>query len=275
MKKKLKKISLHFLLLVVGLIWIYPFIWIISASLKTNFELIDSGLNLLPKDPQWGNYIQAWNEANFSGYFLNTIIFTVSTVLIVLAICALTGYALARVKFPGRILFVAVITATMFIPKGYTIIPIFMVIKSLGLLNSLSGVILAESGGAHVLFILLFMGFFAQIPNELEESATIDGSGFLRTFFSIMLPLAKPVIATAGIMQFIWTWNSFLVPLVFTISKPELRTLAVGMYNFVGEYSTDWVGMAAGATISVVPVIIVFIAFQRFFIEGVAGSIKG
>lgn len=266
---------LHIVLIGIGVIWIFPFIWMVSASLKTNFELVNSGLDLLPKDPQWNNYVTAWTEANFAGYFGNTVIFTVSTVLIVLIMCALTGYALARVNFPGRTLFVIIVTATMFIPKGYTIIPIFEVIKSLGLLNSLSGVTLAEAGGAHVLFILLFMGYFMQIPKELEESAIVDGCGFLRTFIFIMAPIAKPVIATAGIMQFIWTWNSFLVPLVFTVSKPELRTLAVGMYNFVGQYSTNWVGMAAGATISVIPVIAVFIAFQRFFIEGVAGSVKG
>src|SRR5699024_877373 len=121
------------------------------------------------------------------------------------------GYALARVKFPGRILFILIISATMFIPKGYTIIPIFMVIKHLGLLNSLTGVILAEAGGAHVLFILLFMGFFSQVPNELEESATMDGSGFFKTFYKIMLPLSKPVIATAVLMLFILQWKYFFI----------------------------------------------------------------
>ncbi|NGP45553.1 carbohydrate ABC transporter permease [Bacillaceae bacterium SIJ1] len=247
----------------------------VSASFKTNIELVNAGTNLIPEMFRVDNYIKAWTEANFQGYFLNTVVITVSTVFIVVAMSALTGYALGRVKFPGRNLFIILITATMFIPKGYTIIPVYMVIKSLGLLNTLGGVILAESGGAHVLFILLFMSYFMKMPKELEESATVDGCGFLRTFGSIMLPLAKPIIATAGIMQFIWTWNSFFVPLVFTINKPELRTLAVGMYSFVGENTTDWVGMAAGATISLIPVIIVFIAFQRFFIEGVTGSVKG
>ncbi|MCP3739348.1 carbohydrate ABC transporter permease [Rossellomorea sp. BNER] len=275
MKKFIPRLFLHIALLVAGVIWIYPFIWMISASLKKNFELINSGLSLIPKEAQWSNYLRAWEEANFSGYFFNTVIITVFTVLIVLIMCALTGYALARVQFPGRKLFVVLITATMFIPKGYTIIPIYMIIKNLGLLNTLGGVILAESSGAHVLFILLFMAYFSKLPKELEESAVMDGAGFLRTFWSIMLPLSKPIIATVAIMQFIWTWNSFFIPLVFTLNKPELRTLAVGMYSFVGEHSVDWVGMAAGATISLLPVIIIFIIFQRFFIEGVSGSVKG
>ncbi|MBM7583479.1 raffinose/stachyose/melibiose transport system permease protein [Bacillus pakistanensis] len=275
MKRFIPRLFLHIALLIAGVIWIYPFIWMISASLKKNFELINSGLSLIPKEAQWSNYIRAWEEANFSGYFFNTVIITVFTVLIVLIMCALTGYALARVQFPGRKLFIVLITATMFIPKGYTIIPIYMIIKNLGLLNTLGGVILAESSGAHVLFILLFMAYFSKLPKELEESAVMDGAGFLRTFWSIMLPLSKPIIATVAIMQFIWTWNSFFIPLVFTLNKPELRTLAVGMYSFVGEHSVDWVGMAAGATISLLPVIIIFIIFQRFFIEGVSGSVKG
>lgn len=166
------------------------------------------------------------------------------------------------------------IAAIMFIPKGYTIIPLYELIKMLGLTNTLSGVILAESSGFHVLFILLFASFFAKIPKELEEAAEIDGCGFLRTFFKVMLPLSKPIVATTAIMQFIWSWSSFLVPLVLTINEPELRTLAVGMQTFVGTHSTDYTGMAAGATISLLPVILVFIFMQRYFIEGIAGAVK-
>jgi multiple sugar transport system permease protein len=162
----------------------------------------------------------------------------------------------------------------MFIPKGYTIIPLAKLISLLGLSDSLLGVIVAESSGAHVLFILMFTTFFAGLPKELEEAARIDGCGFLRTFFKVMLPLAKPVIATTAIMQFIWTWSSFLIPLVLTINKPELSTLAVGMQSFVGSYSTDWSGMAAGATISLLPVMIIFILMQKYFVEGVAGAVK-
>lgn len=272
---KTRSAILHSVLIIVGVVWLFPFVWTIAASLKTNNELINSGVNLWPEDPQWGNYARAWVDANFSGYFMNTIVITIFTVLIIVVMCALTGYALARVDFPGRVFFIVIITATMFIPKGYTIIPIYMIIKSLGLLNSLAGVILAEAGGAHVLFILLFMAYFSKIPKELEEAATVDGSGFVRTFIKVMLPMAKPIIGTATIMQFIWTWNAYLLPLIFTINKPELRTLAVGMTTFAGNHVTDWAGMAAGATISLVPVMIVFIAFQRFFIEGVAGSVKG
>ncbi|MEK3724649.1 carbohydrate ABC transporter permease [Paenibacillus sp. FSL H8-0034] len=273
--KSLTGLLLHLVLVVCGIVWVYPFVWMILSSLKTNTEYINAGFRLLPEVPQWENYARAWNVGHFSTYFANSVIITCSTVVIVIVLCALTGYALGRVNFPGRKLFVLAITATMFIPKGYTIIPIFQIIKSLGLLNTLPGIILAESSGAHVLFILLFMTYFHNLPKELEEASEMDGCGFLRTFCQVMLPLSKPIIATTAIMQFIWTWNSFFVPLIFSINKPELRTLAVGMYSFAGEHTIDWSGMAAGASISLVPVILIFIVFQRFFIEGISGSVKG
>ncbi|GAB2545849.1 carbohydrate ABC transporter permease [Gracilibacillus alcaliphilus] len=271
---KTVRVTIHFFLVIFGLIWIYPFIWMVFSSFKTNNELLTAGINPIPESFNWDNYVRAWDSANFSGYFVNTVILTVSTVIIVVFLCAITGYALGRVNFPGRNIVVICIAAIMFIPKGYTIIPLFKIVNQLGLSNSMLGVILAESSGAHVLFILMFTSFFAKIPKELEEAAEIDGAGFLRTFTKVMLPLSAPMIATTAIMQFIWTWSSFLIPLVLTLNKPELRTLAVGMESFVGNYASDYAGMAAGASISLVPVMIVFIIMQRYFIEGVAGAVK-
>jgi len=272
--RKSTHLLLHIILTVFGLIWIYTFIWMVLSSFKTNNELLVSGVNPIPDDFQWENYARAWNSANFSGYFVNTVIITVATVIIVVVLSALTGYALGRVKFPGRTGVLICVAAIMFIPKGYTIIPLFKLVNQMGLSNSLLGVIIAESSGAHVLFILMFTSFFAKIPKELEEAAEMDGAGFFGTFYRIMLPLSAPIVATTAIMQFIWTWSSFLIPLVLTLNKPELRTLAVGMESFVGTYSSDYAGMTAGATISLLPVMLVFIVMQRYFIEGVAGAVK-
>lgn len=271
---KVTKTFIHISLILFGFVWIYPFIWMILSSFKTNTEFLTGGANPWPTQFNWDNYVNAWTNANFSGYFLNTVIFTVATVFIVLVLSALTGYILGRIAFPGKRFIMLTVVAIMFIPKGYTIIPLFKIVSTLGLSDSILGVIIAESSGAHVLFILLFASFFAKIPKELEEAAEIDGAGFLRIFGQIMLPLSAPIIATAGIMQFIWTWSSFLIPLVFTANRPELRTLAVGMENFVGTYTSDYVGMAAAATISLIPVILLFILMQRYFIEGVAGAVK-
>ncbi|MGN8644861.1 carbohydrate ABC transporter permease [Gracilibacillus sp. HCP3S3_G5_1] len=271
---KSARLVIHVLLILFGIIWIYPFVWMVFSSLKTNQEFLTSGTALLPEEFQWQNYTDAWYTANFSGYFLNTVIFTVSTVVIVILLSSLTGYALGRIDFPGRKIIMICVVAIMFIPKGYTIIPLFKLVSNMGLADSILGIIVAEASGAHVLFILMFASFFANLPKSIEEAAEIDGAGFLTVFSKVMLPLSMPIVATTAIMQFIWTWSSFLVPLVLTINKPELRTLAVGMQSFVQTYAVDFSGMAAGATISLLPVMIIFIIMQRYFIEGVAGAVK-
>lgn len=266
--------SITYVLLVpICLIWVYPLLWMISASFKTEAEIF-SGLSLLPASLQWENFRHAWTEAKIGDYFLNTVIVSVSGVAIVVFTTSTMGYVLGRHDFIGKRFIVGLLAALVFLPQGYTIIPVFDLITALHLEGSLLGIILAESGSAHIIMILLFAGYFRGIPRELEESAVLDGASFPRVFFQIMLPLAKPVIATTIILQFIASWNDFLVPLVLTLSRPDLRTLAVGVYSFQGENFTSWTDMAAAATISVVPVIIVFLLLQRFFIEGMAGAVK-
>ncbi len=254
-------------------LWIYPFLWMVSAALKTQAEIF-GGLGLIPHSLQWSNFSRAWTQAHIGRYFVNTVVITVASVAIVVVTTALIGYVLGRYSFPGKKAVLAFFVATVFLPEGYTIIPVFTLINTLGLGNSLWGVILGQSGGAHVIDILLFAGFFSQLPHELEEAALMDGAGFFRIFWQIMLPLATPVIATAIILQFMASWNDFLLPLVLTLSRPELRTLAVGVYAFQGEFFTDWSGMAAAATISLLPIIVVFLFLQRYFVQGIAGAVK-
>ena len=268
-----REVLTHLILLPICLAWIYPFLWMVSASVKTDREIY-AGLSLIPKGLRWENYQRAWEVARIGQYFINTMIVTVGSIVIVLISVSLMGYVLGRYQFPGKKVVVTLFALTMFMPEGYTIIPVVELLQRLHLTNTLSGVTLAQSGGSHVVMILLFAGYFAQLPKELEEAAVVDGGGFFRVFWEIMLPLAKPVIATTIILQFMASWNAFLQPLVLTLSRPDLRTLAVGMYAFKGEYSTDWSGMAAAATISLAPLIIMFLFLQRYFIEGIAGSVK-
>jgi ABC-type glycerol-3-phosphate transport system permease component len=255
------------------LVWIYPFLWVVSASLKTNQEVF-AGPGLIPQAIHFENFARAWTQAHIGQYFLNTSIISLSSVAIVVVATGMMGYVLGRYDFPGKRIILAFFVATLFLPEGYTIIPIFDLINRLNLNNSLAGVTLAESGGAHVIYVLLFAGFFRQLPKELEEAAIIDGAGFIRIFAQVMLPLATPVIATTVILQFMTSWNSFFLPLVLTLSRPELRTLGVGMFAFQGEYFSDWTGMAAAATVALVPIIAVFLALQRHFVEGIAGAVK-
>ncbi|MFD1674559.1 carbohydrate ABC transporter permease [Alicyclobacillus fodiniaquatilis] len=262
----------HIILALIGIIWIYPFIWTISSSFKSEIGFFSA--NPWPGIFHFANFARAWNGAHFSAYFMNTVITTVATVALVIAVSSLTGYALGRVAFPGRKIIIGIIAALLFVPQGFTIIPFYQLMKGLGLNNNLLGIILGQASGVHIMFILMFSAYFRAIPQELEDAASMDGCGFLRTFLSVMLPTAKPVIATVAIMQFISSWNSFLIPLVLTLNSPNLRTLAVGMFSFVGTYNTDYTAMAAAATISVVPVIIIFIFAQRYFMEGIAGAVK-
>lgn len=263
-----------FILAIICAFWIYPFLWMVSASLKTSIEMFTGGLNLLPKDWIWENYERAWITAKFSRYMRNTVAITFGTVVLVLLRCALAGYVLGRYNFIGKRFIIVVLVGTLFVPTGYTIIPVVQVANKLGLLNSLWGVILAMAGSGHVADILLFAGYFGQLPKELEEAAILDGANFWRVFWRVMLPLSTPVIATVTILTFLAAWNNFFVPLVFTLSRPDLRTLSVGMFAFVSERETDWAGMAAAATISLLPVVLVFVFLQRYFVEGIAGAVK-
>lgn len=271
---KIGRAIVYALLAVVALVWIYPFIWMITASLKTQDEFFASGLSLIPKSLNFENYVRAWNNANFGVYFKNSIIVTVCVVVIVLLATSAAGYVMGRYVFVGKKLIMGIFMASITIPLVFTVIPIYELLKEIGLEQSLVGLILAEAGGGHVIFLMLFSSFYSGLPKELEEAATIDGSGFMKTYSSIMFPLAKPIMATVVIMQFIWTWNSFLLPLVVTLSRPEMRTLAVGLYALRGENVVDWTGIAAGACIAVLPIILIFICLQKYFVDGVAGAVK-
>lgn len=262
------------ILAVLCLVWVYPFLWLVSASLKGQLEIFSKGLDLLPASPRWENYARAWSTAGFSTYMFNTVVVTVCTVALVIFHTSLTGYVLGRYRFIGRNVVIGVLVATFIVPAGFAIIPIVDLTKTLGLLNSRWGIILALGGSGHAAAILLYAGFFSSLPKELEEAAIIDGAGFFTVFGRIMLPLAGPVTATVAVLTFLAAWNSFLVPLVLTFGAPDQRTLAVGMLAFVGTNETDWPGMAAAATLSLLPVVAFFFFVQRFFVEGVAGAIK-
>ncbi|MED4532027.1 carbohydrate ABC transporter permease [Metabacillus fastidiosus] len=294
-KKPIKKITsviFHLLFLIVTFIWVYPLIWTISSSFKTNRELFSGTLSLFPKGFKWeyllpnnwsklgevfhlSNYVKAWSIANFDQYLINSLLFSFLVVAIVIILCSITGYVLGRYSFPGKKIFMGAIVATMFLPAGYTIIPVWQLINAIGINESLAGLVLAEAGGTHVLYILLFTAYFRGIPKELEEASKIDGAGFIQTFIKIMLPMAKPVIASTFILEFVNAWNSFFIPLIFTIHRPDLRTIGVGMYSFVEDNASELAGMAAGATISFIPIVLVFLFFQKYFVDGIAGAVKG
>lgn len=267
---------LHIALLGIGAIYIFPFIWMLGTSLKTPGEFFSLGIRPFPAGEwQWSNFAEAWVTANFGQYFLNTALLAVSVTALVVLLTAMAAYALTRLSVPGKPIILGAIFLTFFLPSGiFNIIPIYDVIQNLGLLNSLGAVILVITGGQMVFNTLLFFGYMRTMPQEIEEAAIIDGASVHQRFLWVVLPMTGPMVATVGLFTFINTWNEFFVPLVFTLSRPELRTLAVGMYAFVGEASREWTLLCAGAAISILPIIVVFIFLQDRFTEAFAGAVK-
>ncbi len=261
-------------LLLVTLIWIYPFFWMVSASMKTTTELFSKGLDLIPDQFSLDSYYDAWIKGGFSDYFMNSVVTTIGAIAVVLLRCSSCGYILSQASFKGKGLYITILVATFFIPHGTTIIPVSQISTSLGLMGTRIGVILALAGGGQVMAVMLYKSFFDKTPRSLYEAGVIDGASFPRIFFSIMLPMSGPVTATVTILTFMNSWNNLLVPLVFMMGNPEIKTLPVGMMAFSGAYATDWAGMAAASTITLIPVIVCYICLQKYFISGVAGAVK-
>jgi raffinose/stachyose/melibiose transport system permease protein len=262
------------LLLVVCFFWGYPLLWVVSTAFKTQMGAFTAGASLMPQRYDFSNFIKAWVDAGFSQYFTNTVIYSVSATLVELTKSALCGYVLARYRFPGRDLLYRLILLTLFVPVASIIIPQFVLVENLGLLNSRLGVILAMSGGAGALYVLFFTSFFETLPQDLFDAAQVDGANFFQMFW-LMLPLARPLIAVVVIFQFLHSWNDFVIPLVFTLGQPDLQNLAVGMLHFHGAHPHNSPEFAAGMMISFVPVLIVFLLFQSYFVRGLAGAVKG
>ena len=265
----------HILLLVCGLVWLFPFLWTLGSSFKSADGFFNQGLNPIPKDFLASNYSSAWKEASFGTYLLNTVLVAGGAVLLTLAATSMAGYVLARTDFPGRKACIGLISVTLFLPHGYTIIPIFDIVRGLHLLNSLWAVIIVQSSSSLVFATFLFMGYFSTMDREIEDAARVDGANFHQTFWRVMLPLSGPMLATVGLFTCITAWNSFFIPLVFTLSKPQLHTLPVGMYAFLGQNSTDWTLLCAGSVISLLPIVVIFLLLQRYFVNGLAGAVKG
>jgi raffinose/stachyose/melibiose transport system permease protein len=261
------------ILLVVGFIWVYPFLWAISGAFKTQLGLFTSGASLIPDQRNLANFQRAWVTAGFGTYFFNTVFYSCAATVVEVFKSALCGYVIARYRFPGRTLLYTLIVWTLFVPIASILLPQFLVVESVGLLNTQAGVVLALSGAAGALYVLLYVNYFRTMPAELFEAAIVDGAGFVQLFW-LAFRLATPVTAVVIIFNFIATWNNFIIPLIYTLSTPNLRNLAVGLLSFQGEYSFDATGFAAGTVIAIIPVLIVFLSVQGFFVRGLQGAVK-
>jgi raffinose/stachyose/melibiose transport system permease protein len=260
------------ILVIVCLIWLYPFLWPIFSSFKSSGEMFKAGWRLWPQNWTLDNFVRAWSKAQFNRYLFNSVIYAVASTSISVTASALAGYVLARYKFPGSRFLQLLILAMLFLPTATSILPVFDLMQKLGILNTPFAVILALSGGVGFSAIL-FQGYFRNIPQDLYDAAMVDGASFLQQF-RLVLPLARPIIATTIILGFNSAWQDYFTPLVFTLGNPSLRTLSVGLRAFTGQFTVDISGFAAATTISMIPIIIVFLLFQNQFVNGLAGAVK-
>ena len=250
-----------------------PLFWIVTTSLRTRREVAADPIGL-PADPQWETYVDAWSTARFDQLFLNSTIVAAGTVLGVLVLGVLAAYALVLLPVPGRTPLFTLFVAGLIVPIGLLVVPLFYEMLALGLLNTLWALILPQVAISLPFAIVLLRAFIADIPGEILDAATVDGAGRLRLLRTIVLPLIRPAILALVVFDVIWSWNQFLLPLVLT-QDPRAHTLPLGLSFFMGRYAVDFPRLMAGATISLVPTIIVFVLFQRHMIRGItAGAFK-
>lgn len=255
-------------ILIAGALWaLFPFLWMVLTSLKGYAEA-SAAENFLPTRWLFSNYVDAWNQVgNFPRYFANTIFMSAATVIGVLITSTLAAYAFARMEFPGRDTLFIVLLATMMVPFEVTLVPNFIIIRNLQWSDHYEALIIPWVASAFSIFLL--RQFFRSIPQELQDAAVIDGCGQLRFLTSIVLPLSRPALITSGLFTFLASWNSLMWPLLVT-NRPEMRPIQVAMSTFIGDAGTQIQLLLAAVTISVIPVIIVYLVLQRWFIEGIA-----
>lgn len=282
MGKYLKYVSkplIYMFLLIVFVVSVFPVIYIILASFKSNAEILTSGAKLLPEKFMTENYVKAWNLANFKLYTWNSLYMTFFIVIGSIITSTTLAYVLDRGVFVGKKFISAMLLSTMFISLGTSsLFPQLQVAKLFGLHTSLWGVIVIRVLGINVTQVFVARGYMTTISKEIDEAAKIDGCGFIRIYWNIIFPLLKPLVATIGLLSFRAAWNDYMLPMVFTLAKPDKAPLVVGVVNLrnSGEAASSWNLMLAGTTIAVVPMLTVYLFLNRYFIEGLtSGAVKG
>ncbi len=277
--EKLSKLTIFVFLLGVLAVSLFPILYIVLASFKSNAEILTSGANIFPQKFLVENYVQAWNLANFKLYTWNSIYMSFFIVVGSIITSTILAYVFDRGVFIGKKFVFAMLLSTMFIALGTSsLYPQLQVAKLFGLHNSLWGVIAIRVLGINVSLVFVAKGYMATIPKEVDEAAKIDGCGFIRIYSNIIFPVLKPLIATIGLLSFRGAWNDYLLPLVFTLSNPNKSPLIVGVINLMntGEAASSWNLMLAATTIAIVPMLIVYLCLNKYFISGLMnGAIKG
>lgn len=278
-KKILSNVFIYAVLTVLLVVAIFPVIYTILGSFKGNLELLSQGNKLLPKKFVLDNYIQAWKLANFEKYTFNSVFMSGAIVIGTIVTSTVAGYVFERGEFRYKNLVFSLVVSSMFVSLGsLTLYPTFAIAKFFGINKSLWGVIIIRVFGLNVTNLFITRSYIRSISKEIDESAKVDGCSFFGIYRQIIFPLLKPLVATIAILEFRHSWNDYLMPMIFTLSNPERMPLVVGIMNLKGsgEAASSWNLMLAGSSIALIPMIIIYIIFNRYFIEGLtAGSVKG
>lgn len=273
------KILIYVGLIIFFLLVVFPLVYALFGSFKSTVDFLTGGSSLFPKKGwRLQNYSDAWRTANFGTYTINSILFSVISVVGTLFTTTMTGYAISRSKFKIKKMLVGSFGITLFITGAITMYPIYQLCQSIGLTSNLWGMVLVQMAENQAVFCILVANYVNGISREIDEAARIDGCGFFRIYWNIMLPIILPIIATVGILAFRNAWNNYMMPLVFTLSKPALRTLTVGVVALKdqGDGISAWNLMIAGTVISLLPMIVIYLFLNKFFIAGITeGSVKG
>jgi len=268
-----KLIGIYVTIIIVTLVMMMPFAWMLSASLKLSSEVFVFPIEWIPSKPQWQNYVDIWTKIPLALFIYNTSKLTIIVTLLQLFTSSFAAYAFAKLHFPYKnALFLGYI-ATIAMPWQVYMVPQFLLMREFGLNNTHLALICLQAFTAFGVFLM--RQFYMSIPTELCEAARIDGMSEYQIWAKIMLPLSKPALSTLTIFTFVTTWNDFLGPMIY-LTKTELKTIQIGLRMFISQYSAEYGLIMAASVVALIPVLIVFLSLQRFFVEGVASSgIKG
>lgn len=279
-KKIFEKLSIHGFLIFASLLSLFPFIWLISTSLKGNAENIFAyPPQIIPHDFTFENYVGVWKRVNFVAYFINSMIVAGFTVILNLLLSALAAYPLARMQFFGKKFAFFSVLATIMVPFQAIMLPVYLITLKLHLVDSVNnfmgylGLVMPFAVSAFGIFLM--RQAFLTIPKEMEEAAIVDGCNVFQVFFKVLLPMVKPSLAVLAIFTFIGSWGEFLWPSI-VLTKESMYTLPVGVNNLQGMFSSNWRFIAAGSILATIPIVIFFLAMQKYFISGEnEGAVKG
>lgn len=278
-KTKMVNAVIFFLLLILAILTVYPVIYIVLGSFKTNSELVGGGLNLLPETFILDNYVQAWEMANFSQYTINSLVISFGVMFVSVVVSSMAGYVFSRREFPFKGLIYNAMIMFMFINVGSAALrPLFELAVKLGVNKSLFSIILISAGSGQATYVFLIHGFMNSVPRELDEAAVMDGCSFFGIYSRVILPVIKPALASVALLSFRGGWNEYILPLIFTMTNEKMRPLTVGVVALqnAGDGAAAWNILFAGSAIAIIPIIVIYLFASKQFMGGMtSGAVKG